>query len=149
VDATRKVRPGPAWGYVTAAVVIPLLVVAVVAGQIGALMPAGLLAALWAYTYFRSSIQVSPSTVRVAIVFMRVLEAPRNEIRTMHLLSGKTAFEGADGSVVLLVDGVGWGKNRLLDVSEALGVPLYDHRIKMGLSDQKVGVLVQRSRGAK
>jgi len=38
-----------------------------------------------------------------------------------------------------------FSKAQYLDVAEALGVPLYNHRSKSGLSDIKKGELVQRS----
>ncbi len=48
---------------------------------------------------------------------------------------------------MLTVPGVGWAMSALLEVSQVLDVPLYDHRTRMGLADKEVGALVHDPSG--
>lgn len=41
-----------------------------------------------------------------------------------------------------------FSKAQYLDVAEALGVPIYNHRSRTGMSDIKKGQLIQRGDGS-
>jgi len=90
-----------------------------------------------------SKIQVTSLEVRYTAYFFVKMACPREPVRMIHWFSAAVAFEGA-GHAKLMRAGAGWTKDRLLDISEALGVPLFNQRTRMGLSDERKGQLVQR-----
>jgi hypothetical protein len=68
----------------------------------------------------------------------------RADVRSVHLFSSAVTFVGADHQRLMRLNAGAFSKAQYLDVAEALGVPLYNHRSKSGLSDIKKGELVQR-----
>jgi hypothetical protein len=69
----------------------------------------------------------------------------RADVRSVHFFSSAVTFVGADHQRLMRLNAGAFSKAQYLDVAEALGVPMYNHRSKSGLSDIKKGELVQRS----
>jgi hypothetical protein len=62
----------------------------------------------------------------------------------MHLFGQSVRFEDRD-HVLLKISTYSWIQRQWLDISVALGVPLYDHRTKLGWGqDARRGRLVQQ-----
>jgi hypothetical protein len=124
------------------------LAVIALLGNLALLGASGFLVVLWIISMRASKIEVTPMQVLVTSWFTARRQASRQDIRTMHWFSTATVFEGEGHSKLLRIPGGGWTRGQLLDISEALGVPLYDHRKRSGMSDVTKGRLVQRADAA-
>jgi hypothetical protein len=68
----------------------------------------------------------------------------RADVRSVHFFSSAVTFVGADHQRLMRLNAGAFSKAQYLDLAEALGVPMYNHRSKSGLFDIKKGELVQR-----
>jgi hypothetical protein len=116
---------------------------------------AAILAVVWVIIRFGAKIEVTPTHVNVRVWMgypraartLRTLResARRDAIYAMHWYGGSLTFVN-DGQWVLLgFPSAGWTRGQLLDLSEILGVCLYNHRTKHGWGkDAWDGQLMQR-----
>jgi hypothetical protein len=121
----------------------------------GAFGVAAILAVVWVIIRFGAKIEVTPTHVNVRVWMgypraartLRTLResARRDAIYAMHWYGGSLTFVN-DGQWVLLgFPSAGWTRGQLLDLSEILGVCLYNHRTKHGWGkDAWDGQLMQR-----
>lgn len=120
---------------------------------------AAIFAVLWFSVWFGGKIEVTPTDVKVRIwmgyprysrMGLRTVResARRDAIHAMHWYGGagpSLTFEDEGHWVLMGFLIEGWTRGQLLDLSEMLGVPLYDHRTKHGWGkDARDGQLVQR-----
>jgi hypothetical protein len=112
----------------------------------GVFAVAALLAVFWACGTFGLKIEVTSDEVRMTIWLIRRQAVPRAAIAAMHWYSGKFTLVDADDRVLLKASFPGLTRGQLLDLSEALGVRLYNHRTKRGLgNDSRQGQLMERA----
>lgn len=69
------------------------------------------------------------------------LEVPRNEIRAIHYFPRIISFRGPDNKPFMRID-CNYTLRQMTMVAALLGVPLYDHKGRLGLGEVKVGRLV-------
>jgi hypothetical protein len=114
-----------------------------------ALWLAVIAAVVWVWYKFGMKIEVTSTDVGLSTWPRRRPSAPREGIKAMRWYGQSFTFEDDDHRLLLKIGGLGWTGDQLLDVSEALGVPLYSYRTKHGLgTDASKGQLIQRaSRG--
>jgi len=111
---------------------------------------AALVAVLWVWYMFGMKIEVTSMDVGMSRWLLRRGSAPREAIRAMHWFGPSVTFVDADHRVLLKLSSLGWSGSQWLDVSEALGVHLYNHRTKRGFgTDAQQGQLMQRATEAK
>jgi hypothetical protein len=104
----------------------------------------------WVISMFATKVEVTPTDVRLSIWLLPRRSAPRDAIRAMHWYGRSFTFVDDDHRVLLKVASLGFTRGQLLDLSEALGVRLYNHRTKRGLgSDVWKGQLMQRANSAR
>lgn len=116
----------------------------------GGFILAAIFAILWIWYKFGMKIEVTPTDVGFSQWLLRRPSAAREAIQAMHWYGSSVTFVDDDHRVLLKIGGLGWTGGQWLDVSEALGVHLYDHRTRGGLGrDASKGQLVQRSTEAK
>jgi hypothetical protein len=130
-----------------------LFVILVIAGAI-AMGPFAGWASLWFAAVFAvllaigilgAVVEVTPEALLFRIWPLKGTSVPRDQIRTMHLFGQSVRFEDRD-HVLLKISTYSWIQRQWLDISVALGVPLYDHRTKLGWGqDARRGRLVQQS----
>jgi hypothetical protein len=90
-------------------------------------------------------VEVTPAALLFRIWPLKGTSVPRDQILTMHLLGQSVRFEDRD-HVLLRIATYSWIHRQWLDVSVAPGVPLHDHRIKLGWGrDVRKGRLVRQS----
>lgn len=105
---------------------------------------AGIATAGWVIGIFGASVDVTKTAVLFRAWPLRQRSALRDQIATMHLISQYVTFEDAH-QVLLKIPTFGRTPRQWLLIAEALAVPLYDHRTKMGLGhDARQGRLMQR-----
>jgi hypothetical protein len=94
----------------------------------------------------RVRITVTADQVAVADVFGAAAHnrAPRSAIASIHVYSFYVVLSGRDGRKVLSSNPY-WTRDQLLDLSEALGVPLVNHRTFGGWGRSTPGTVVTRS----
>lgn len=107
---------------------------------------AGILAVEWVISKYATKIEVTPTHVRLSIWLFRRESVRRDEIYAMHWYGRSFTFVNDAQRVLLSLRGPGWTRGPLLDLSESLGVRLYNHRTRRGLGqDAWDGQLVQRA----
>ena len=113
----------------------------------GVLGVGALLAVGWFYSKFAMKIEVTPADVGLTTWPVRRRQsASRDSIRAMRWYSRTLNFVDGDNRVLLKVGSLGWTGGQWLELSEALGVRLYNHRTKGGLGqDTLQGQVVQRT----
>jgi hypothetical protein len=112
----------------------------------GGFAVAAILAVGWVISKFATRIEVTSADVGLSTWLSRRKSAPREEVYAMHWYGRSFTFTAEDNRVLLSVPSFGWTRGQLLDMSEALGVHLYNHRTKRGLgSDAWKGQLMQRT----
>lgn len=99
-------------------------------GSLGVL---AILVAAWIVTKFGTKVEVTPTDVGLSMWLIRRKSAPRDAIYAMHWYGDAFTFVNDGQQVLLKVGSLGWTRGQLLDLSEALGVRLYNHRTKRGL----------------
>ncbi len=100
---------------------------------------------LWVLTMYTGTVEVTPVDVRIIGKSFRPTVVPRERISTMHWTSDHITLRDSDQGVLLPIAGYGWTGRQLLEIAEALGVPLYNHRTKRGFGkDVRAGKLVTR-----
>jgi hypothetical protein len=100
---------------------------------------------LWLFAQFGAAIEVTDSVVVLRVWPFGRKTAQRDQIQAMHLFAYFVSFEDPRKTKLLKIATFGWTRRQWLDVSEALGVPLYGHRTKMGFGhDVRQGRLMQR-----
>jgi hypothetical protein len=105
----------------------------------------GFIAVVLAAWIFGTSVDVTETAVGYRSLPRIKKSASRDQLTAMHLISMYVTFEG-DHRELLKIPTMGWTPRQWLEISAALGVPLYDHRTRMGLGDDaKHGLLMQRS----
>jgi hypothetical protein len=116
----------------------------------GAFGVAAIFAVLFAWMKFGMKIEATPADVGLSTWLLRRKSATREAIKAMHWYGQSFTFVDEDHRVLLKIGGLGWSRGQLLDLSEALGVRLYNHRTKRGLgSDAWKGQLMRRATKAK
>jgi hypothetical protein len=111
----------------------------------GAFVLAAGFAVLWVWMLAGSKIEVTSTDAALSGWLVRRRSAPREAIKAMHWYGQSFTFVDDDHRVLLKIASLGWSRGQLLDVSEALGVRLYNHRTKHGLGgDAWTGQLMQR-----
>jgi hypothetical protein len=103
-----------------------LLLACIVAGVFshGAFFVAAILAVGWVIAQFSTRIEVTPGDVGLKIWLFRRKPAPRDEIKAMHWYEQQFRFVDEDQRALLGIPSFGWTRGQLLDLSEALGVPI-------------------------
>lgn len=115
----------------------------------GAFGVALIMAVIWFLGKFGTKIEVTPAEVGFKTWLVRRRSAPRDAVQSMHWYERQFTFAAAD-QVLLGIPSFGWTRGQLLDLSEALGVPLYNHRTKRGFGrDAGVGQVMRRPARAK
>jgi hypothetical protein len=71
----------------------------------------------------------------------------RADVTSVHFFSSAVTFVGANHQRLMRLPAGAFSKAQYLDIAEALGVPMYNHRSRTGMSDIKKGQLVQRGDG--
>jgi hypothetical protein len=111
---------------------------------------AAFMAALWVLAKFGTRIVVTPADVSLRQSLVPRRSAPREAIKVMHWFSYYFTFVDDDHRVLLKIASLGWSRGQLLDLSEALGVHLYNHRTKGGFgTDAQNGRIMERAANAK
>jgi hypothetical protein len=68
-------------------------------------------------------------------------QAARSDIRAIHYFPSAVSFRGPDRKPIMKV-APNWTLRQMLEVADALAVPLYDHRRWLGLRSVTTGRLV-------
>lgn len=142
----------PRWYSGPCLVTLCPLIVCIVAGLFshGAFGVAAIFAVGWVIAQFSTSIEVTPGEVSQKVWLFRPKSAPRDAIKAMHWYEQQFRFVDGDERALLGIPGFNWTRGQLLDLSSALGVPLYNHRTKRGFGrDAVAGRLVRRPVKAK
>lgn len=101
--------------------------------------------AFWVLTMYGSTVEVTAVDVRASGRSFRRTVVPREVIHAMHWNSTYITFVDSGHGVLLRIASYGWTGSQLLGIAEALGVPLYNHRTKLGFGkDVRVGKLLTR-----
>ena len=105
-----------------------------------------ILVVAWVVTKFGTTIAVTPREVVLGMWLIRRQSAPRDQIQALHWYGDAFTFVSEGQQVLLKVGSLGWNRGQLLDLSEALGVRLYNHRTKRGLGkNAREGQLLRRA----
>lgn len=105
-----------------------------------------LIAVLFVWMKFGMTIEATSTDVGLSTWLLRRRSAPREAVKAMHWYGESFTFVDDDQRILLKIGGLGWTRGQLLDLSEALGVPLYNHRTKRGLGgDAGKGQLMERA----
>lgn len=112
----------------------------------GAVFAVAIAVAAWVYGKFGTKMWVTSTEIgQSGWLGSGRKSTPRDEVQSMHLYSGRFTFEDEFDRQLLRFGTMGWTRNQLFDVSEALGVDIYDHRTQRGFGkDTSEGRLVQR-----
>jgi hypothetical protein len=126
--------------------VVLFCVVAPIVKNNGLFGVSGVLVVAWVISMYGTTIQVTPTDVGVRLWFLGRRAIQRDAIRAMHWYGGSFTFVHLHTEVLLQVQSFGWMGSQMLELSEALGVPLYNHRTKGGFGrDAMNGQLMQRA----
>jgi hypothetical protein len=124
-----------------ACVVMACLTLGFGARSLGGLLAAALILAIGI---------VSTTTVRLEITEEAVItrwlptrSAARSTMTAIHVWPTYVHFIDKDENVLVRTKS-GWGKNQLVGIGAALGIPVYDHRTLLGLSQKEAGTLMRR-----
>lgn len=105
---------------------------------------------VWVWYMFGMRIVVTPADVSLRQFLLPRRSAPREAIKVMHWFGRSFTFVDDDHRILLKIGGLGWNGSQLLDLSEALGVHLYNHRTQHGFgTDAQQGQLMQRATNAR
>jgi hypothetical protein len=106
---------------------------------------AGIMFFFFVYAIAGTTIEVSPAAVTQRVWPLYRLSAPRDQITAIHWYGQSFTFTADDNRVLLKLASLGWKRSQLLDLSEALGARLYNHRTRCGLGrDRTVGHRLRR-----
>jgi hypothetical protein len=143
--STLRVRPP--WYSLPSLFVLCIVVLVVAVAPVtnwGLLWTAGIVAVLLVIGLSTAVIDVTDADVRFRGPFAR-RSVPRDQVGSMHLFGTYVSFANPQNLEVLKLGTLGWTRRQWLDISEVLGVPLYNHRTQMGLGrDAQQGRLMQR-----
>lgn len=99
----------------------------------------------WVIGKFSTKIEVTSTDVGLSVWMFRRKFALRDQIAAMHWYGRSFTFVDDSQRVLLSIPSLGWTRGQLLDLSEALGVRLYSHRVGRGLGkDSGRGQLIRR-----
>jgi hypothetical protein len=105
---------------------------------------------VWVWYKLSLRIEVTSTDVVVRQWPFPKSSASREAIKVMHWFGRSVTFVDDDHRVLLKIGALGWAGGQLLDLSEALGVHLYNHRTQHGFgTDASKGQLMQRAINAK
>jgi hypothetical protein len=100
----------------------------------------------WVISMFGTAIEVTPRDVGVRLWFFGRRAAQRDAIYAMHWFSASFTCVDLHNDVLLRIASFGWTRSQVLDLSRALGVPLYSHRTKGGWgNDARIGQAMRRT----
>lgn len=86
----------------------------------------------WVISMFGTTIEMTPADVGVRLSFFGRRSASRDAIRAMHWFSASFTFVDSGKGLLLRVASYDWTGSQVLELSESLEVPLYNHRTKRG-----------------
>jgi hypothetical protein len=107
-------------------------VLAFVANCHGLLGVAAVLVVAWVISMFGTTIAVTTTDVGIRMWFFGRRAAQRDAIYAMHWFSASLTWVDRGNDVLLRTASPGWTSSQVLELSEALGVPLYSHRTRRG-----------------
>ena len=100
---------------------------------------------IWALTMHTGTVEVTPTAVRSPGKSFRPTVVPRERISAMHWTSKVITLRDSDHDLLLRIGSYGWAGSQVLAMAEELGVPLYNHRTKLGFGkDARIGKLMTR-----
>ncbi|HUC24656.1 MAG TPA: hypothetical protein VMA73_18255 [Streptosporangiaceae bacterium] len=111
------------------------------ARSFGGLLAAALILAIGIVTTTTLRLEVTQDAVIARWLPTRSVSSAA--ITAIHVWPYYVRFLDKDGNAVMRTQ-PGWGKKQLVEIGEALGVPVYDHRTLLGLSQKEAGTLMRR-----
>jgi hypothetical protein len=121
-------------------------VLAYVAKSHGLFGVAAVLVSAWVISMFGTTIELTATDVGIRLCFFGRRAAQRDAISAMHWFSGSLTWVDRHNSLLLRISSIGWTRSQVVELAEAIGVPLYNHRTKRGWgNDARIGQVIQRA----